>query len=58
MIFLSSLILKKNIGSMYIWYLIGLPISSIMLSTKKYELFSEELKFLGQTVLDNGLGLV
>ena len=46
MIFLSFDILKKNIKSMYIWYLIGLPSSSIMLSIKSMNCFQRRLSFL------------
>ena len=57
-IFLSFHILKKNIESMYIWYLIGLPNSSIMLKRKKCELFSDKFEFLGHTILAAGVGIV
>ena len=46
MIFLSFHILKKNIESMYVWYLIGLPSSSIMLSARSVSCFLRRLSFL------------
>ena len=58
MISLSFHILKKNIESMYIWYLIGFPNSIIMSSARKCKLFSEKVEFLGHTVLIAGIGVV
>ena len=45
-ILLAFYILKKNIRSIYIWNLIGLPSSSIMLSTRSVNCFPRRLNFL------------
>ena len=58
MIFLSFHKLKKNIGSMYIWYLIGLPSSSIMLSARSVNCFQRRFEFLGHPVSAAGVGVV
>ena len=54
---LSFHILKKNIESMYVWHLIGLPNSSIM-SSARSELFSEKFEFFDHTILAAGVGVV
>ena len=46
MIFSSFHILKKNIESMYVWYLIGLPSSSIISSARSVSCFLRRLSFL------------
>ena len=43
---------------MYVWYLIGLPNSSIMLSARSVSCFLEKVEFLGHTVSAAGVGVV
>ena len=58
MISLFFHVLKKNIESMYIWYLISLLQSKYHVKCKKCELFSEKVEFLGHTVSAAGVGVV
>ena len=59
MIFLSFHILKKEYRKhIYLWYLIGLPSSSIISQHTKCKLFSKKVEFLGHTVSAAGVGVV
>ena len=58
LIILSSQVPKKNIGSMYIWFLTGLPSSSHYVKCKKCELFSKKVEFLGHIFSAASIGIL